>query len=125
MIEQTKDPNGVVDLMRDEKRIFERFPSRFPVKFKDTRHGFGTDVYLCNASAGGVGIVTKERLYLNDGVALEVELLDGKGPMTIRGEVIWAHKKDTESWDIGLKFHKVVFMNLWRIYKFAETGSVG
>ena len=102
----------------EQRRFFERFPSRFPARFKDTRNDFGTDVYLRDASAGGVKISTKERLYLNDNVTLEVELPDGKGAMTLKGEVIWVKNKDAEMWDVGLRFHKIVLMDLWRAYKF-------
>ena len=107
----------------DSRRVYERFPSRFPAKFKDTRSDYGSDVYLRNASAGGVRITTKQRLYLNDNVTLEVELPDGKGPMTIRGEVAWIKSKNAEMWDVGVKFHKVVLMDLWRAFKYSEPGS--
>ena len=109
--------------LNENRRLYERFPSRFPVKFKDTRQEFGANVHLRNVSAAGANITTKEHLYLNDSVSLEVELPDGKRLMTIRGEVVWANKHNPEAWDIGLKFHKVVLMDLWRIYKFAEPGS--
>jgi len=111
------------EFLKKKRRLFERFQSRFPVKFKDTRNDFGTDVYLRNVSAQGAKIATREQLYLNDSVSLEVELPDGKKPMTIRGEVVWTIKQDAEIWDIGLKFHKVVFMDMWRIYQSVETSS--
>jgi len=104
-----------------EQRIFDRFPSRFPVKFKDTRDDFGINVRLRNVGAQGAKITTREQLYLNDSVTLEVELMDGKGPMMIRGEVVWTKNIDAGIWDVGLKFHKIVFMDLWRLYKSVET----
>jgi len=110
-------------LLDENRRLYERFQSRFPVKFKDTRNDFGTDVLLCDFSAEGAKISTREQLYLNDSVSLEVELSDGKKPMKIRGEVIWTIKQNVKMWDVGLKFHKVVLMDLWRIYKSAETSS--
>ena len=115
MVEQVEDFDTTLNFFGEERRIFDRFPSRFPAKFKDTRQDFGTDVYLRNASAGGVRITTKERLYLNDSVTLEVELSDGKGNMTVRGEVIWIRDKDAEMWDVGLKFHKVALMDMRRL----------
>ena len=109
--------------MVKEKRLYDRFQSRFPVKFKDARQGFGTNVSLRNVSAGGAKITTKEQLFLNDSVTLEVELLDGKGPMSLRGEVAWIKNIDPDLWDVGLRFYDVVFMNLWRLYKTAENVS--
>ena len=106
-----------------EKRIFDRVSSRFPVKFKDTRQDFGANVFLKDLSAEGAKITTKERVYLNDSVNLEVELLDGKGPMFLRGEVIWTKNQSEELMDAGIRFHKIVFMDLWRLYKSAETAT--
>jgi len=111
------------DDLNENRRLYERFQSRFPVKFKDTRQEFGANVQLCNVSAEGANITTKAQLYLNDSVRLEIELPDGKSLMTIRGEVVWANKQGIEIWDVGLKFHKVVFMDLRRIYNSAEPGS--
>ncbi len=111
------------NIVNENRRLYERFQSRFPVKYKDSRHDYGTDVHLRNFSAEGAKISTREQLYLNDSVSLEVELSDGKRPMTIRGEVVWTNKQDAEIWDIGLRFHKVVFMDLWRIYKSVEPSA--
>ena len=121
MDEQAKNLEGQDNPSVQMNRIFDRFPSRFPAKFKDARNDFGTDVYLRNASAGGVRITTKERLYMNDNITLEVELPDGKGAMTIRGQVTWVKSKDTEMWDVGIKFHKISLMDMWRPYQFIET----
>ena len=105
-----------------DQRVYERFPSRFPAKFKDARGDFVMDVYLRDASAGGMKIATKERLYLNDHIALEVQLPDGKDAMELRGEVVWVKPKDDEMWNAGVKFHKVIFMDQWRSYQFFEKG---
>ncbi len=115
---------SIPDFLQENKRVFDRFSTRLPVKFKDTRDDFGTSVHLHNVSAQGVKIITKDRLYLNDSVTLEVEMLDESGPMILRGEVVWAKKTDIGMWDSGLKFHKVVFMNMWRMYRL-ESGSQG
>lgn len=123
MDERIKNSDELLVSPQKEQRTFERFSSRFPAKFKDTRNDFGTDVYLRDASAGGVRIATKERLYLNDNVALEVELSDGRGGMTLRGEVVWVKHKGADMWNVGVKFHKIALMDMWRPYKFTEADS--
>lgn len=110
-------------MKNENRRLYDRFSSRFPVKFKDTRSAFGSDVLLRNVSAEGAKITTRERLYINDSVNLEIELLDGKGPMKIRGEVIWVRERDANLWDVGLKFYKIVLMDLWRLYETSEHNS--
>jgi len=112
-----------VQFNNENRRLYDRFTSRFPVKFKDSRSAFGSDVLLRNLSAGGAKISTRDRLYLNDSVNLEVELLDNRGPMTIRGEVVWVKERDANMWDVGLKFYKIALMDLWRIYETSEHNS--
>lgn len=99
-------------------RLFERFLARFPAKFKDTRDDYGQNVYLRDASAEGVRITTKERLYLNDNVAVEVDIPDGMGPMNIRGEVKWIKLRDESLWDVGIKLHRMKMLHMSRLYKF-------
>jgi len=57
------------DLQRnlsEDKRLFDRFVARFPARFKDSRNDYGTSISLRNASAQGVQITTKERLFIDD-----------------------------------------------------------
>jgi len=108
--------------MDNERRIFERFQARFPAKFKDTRDDFGNDVILRDASADGVNILTKDRLFLNDRIALEVELPDGNDPLVLSGRVIWSKPTiESSMWDIGLQFDEVNFMKMHRIFKYSHT----
>ncbi|MBF0522149.1 MAG: PilZ domain-containing protein [Candidatus Omnitrophica bacterium] len=105
---------------RLDQRLFERFSAKFPAKFKDAREDFGQNVHLEDASAQGVRIASRQRLYVNDSVSLEVELPDGHAPMNLRGQVVWVKHNDTESWDAGLKFYKISLVAMSRLYKFAS-----
>ncbi len=105
--------------MDSERRIFDRFPARFPAKFKDTRGDFGSDVFLRDASAAGANIITKDRMFFNDRIDLEVELPDGYEPLTLSGRVMWSKPTNTTMWDIGLQFDEVNFMKMHRLFKFS------
>jgi len=100
----------------DDRRIFERFPARFPAKFRHSRHDYGTNVFLRDASADGIRLMTKERLFLNDSVSLEVELPDGHDPLVLNGEVVWSRSATNDLWDVGLRFHKINLMQMRRMY---------
>jgi hypothetical protein len=100
-----------------ERRVFQRFPARFPAKFKDSRDDFGTRVALRNASAEGAHIISRDRLYLHDRVSLEVELPDGHAPMVLKGEVVWAHPEPADCWDAGIRFHAVDLVHMSRMYR--------
>src|SRR3989338_1894339 len=105
------------ELEVEDKRVFERFTARFPVKFKHSRNDFGTEVFLRDASAEGVKVSTKEKMFLNDSVSLLVKLPDGHDPLTLNGQVVWTKSKSDDLWEVGLKFHKVNLMEMQRIFK--------
>jgi len=103
--------------MPDERRLFERFWARYPAKFKDSRNGYGTDVFLRDASAAGARINTRERMFLDDPVALEVEVPDGALPMALFGRVRWTKVTGSAAWDVGVQFPRVDFMKMSRLFK--------
>ena len=105
----------------EERRLFERFSARFPVKFKDTREDYGTEVYLRDASAQGIRILTKERFFLGDQLAMEVELPDGGEPMVLSGQVVWVKLLNLSLWDIGIQFSQVNFLKMQRLFKLTEN----
>jgi len=107
--------------MDSERRIFDRFTSRFPAKYKDTRGDFGQDVFLRNASASGAQFITRERIFYNDRVSLEVELPDGISPMVLNGRVVWSKPANAAMWEIGLQFDDVNFMKMQRLFKFSNA----
>jgi len=110
--------------VNNERREFERFSARFPVKFKDSRQDYGSEVFLRDASAQGMRIVSKERFFLDDHLALEVELPDGKEPMVLSGEVKWVKLLNLSLWDIGIQFSDVHFLKMQRLFKLTETTTL-
>ncbi len=107
-----------VDL--EDQRVFERFMARFPVKFKDSRQEFGTEIFLRDASAQGLKLVTRERLFPNDRISLLVKLPDSHEPLTLNGQVVWAKNRMPGTWEIGLKFHAIRLMAVQRLFKYCE-----
>ena len=108
-------------VLSQDKRVYQRFQARFPVKFKDARNDYGSDVFLRDASAEGAKILAKEPLYINDNVSLNILLPDGHEPMTINGRVRWKKTVEPEQlWDYGLQFHKVDLMKIQRLFRFSD-----
>ena len=108
-------------MANDDRRAFERFNARFPVKLKDTRDDFGTNVFLRDASAEGARVASRERMFLNDYISITVKLPDGFEPLTLNGRVTCIKTVEPNTlWDIGVKFHKVELMKLQRLYRLIE-----
>ena len=112
----------IAEHIMEDRRIFERFIARFPVRFRDSQKGYGSNVSLRNASALGVQITTKEQLFVNDSLTLEIELPDCKQPMTLKGQVVWAaHDSESGMNDVGVKFHTVDLVHMSRLYQFVPA----
>ena len=101
-----------------ERRIFDRFPARFPAKIKDSRDEFGMNMSLRDACAEGARLIVRERLFVHDTLALEIKLPDADYPMTMHGQVKWIRKREFDGWDVGLKLHKIDLLRMSRLYKF-------
>lgn len=100
-----------------DRRLFERFSARFPVKFKDTRDDFGANVSIRDASAQGLRITSRNRLFIHDSVSLEIKLPDGHPSMIVNGEVVWAKPDSAQNWDVGVRFHKSSLVSMSRLYR--------
>ena len=101
-----------------DNRLFERFSARFPAKFKDARDEYGFLLNLRDASAFGVRLSSRDRLFINDTITVEVCIPDAKAPMVLKGQVVWCRSKNVANWDVGLRLHRVDLMHMERLYKF-------
>ena len=101
----------------EDRRVYERLSARFPVKIKDSRNDYGTDFFLTDISAGGLKLLSKEKLYLHDFLSLLIKLPDGQAPITLNGEVVWSKSLEPQEWEIGLRFHKIDYLRLYRFLK--------
>ncbi|MBF0121997.1 MAG: PilZ domain-containing protein [Candidatus Omnitrophica bacterium] len=102
-----------------ERRVFERLPARFPTKFHDSSGDYGDDVFLRDMSATGVRITTKDKLFLNDVVSIDVKLPDGQAPVSLNGRVCWVRGVTPRVFEAGVEFHKVNFVRISRLTKYA------
>ena len=106
-----------------ERRRFDRFPARFPAKIKDSRDDYGVVLALRNASAQGLKITTKERLFINDCLTLEVRLPDSNVPLVLKGQVMWVKSLDAHLWEVGIRFHRIHLMNVARLFKYVAPAD--
>ena len=98
----------------EDRRVYERLTARFPVKLKDSRHDYGAEFLMRDVSAGGIKLLSKEKLFLHDFLSLLINLPDGQEPVILNGEVVWSRAAGSQGWDIGLQFHKIDYLRLHR-----------
>ena len=70
-----------------------------------------------DASASGVRIAIKKKVFIHDSISLEVELPDGHDPLVLNGRVVWTREKTPNAWDAGVEFHKIHLMQMQRMFK--------
>ncbi|MEI8012021.1 MAG: PilZ domain-containing protein [Candidatus Omnitrophota bacterium] len=109
--------NGKGFIAGRERRMFERFSSKFPTRFKDSSVDYGGDVFLRDFSASGVRLQTQERFFIDDRLSLEVELPDGKEPVSLNGRVCWSKPRSPSLLEVGMEFHQVKLLQLHRLVK--------
>ena len=105
--------------MDQERRIFARFSTRFPTRFKDFRADYGVEVFLRDASASGIRISTRERMFLDDPVSIEVQMPDGGSPLILTGRVAWSKPASANMWDVGVNFPKINLLKMSRLMKYS------
>jgi hypothetical protein len=99
-----------------ERRMFERFVARLPVKFSESGDNFSADTYMRDVSAAGAKLVVGQPLSLEDKINLWVRVPDGKEPLRLTGQVIWTKESGRNAWDAGIRFSKIRFMDLHRVF---------
>lgn len=104
----------------EDNRVFDRFAARFPVKFQGSRRDFGSEVFLRDFSAQGARFVTSEQLEVNDSVSVQVKLPDGNSSLNLNGQIVWTKNQSPGSREIGLKFHRIKFMSLQKLFQFCQ-----
>ena len=105
---------------QEDQRIFDRFTARFPAKFEDSRDDFDSEISLRDMSAQGARLVTHQRLRVNDSVSVQIKLPDGHAQLNLNGQIVWVKNQGFNVWEIGLKFNKVSFMALQRLFQFCQ-----
>jgi len=104
---------------RFERRLFDRLEARFPTRFRETSPDYGTDVFLKDFSGSGARITTRQHMFIDDIISLEVKMPDGFAPVLLNGRVRRVHQVMSGVWEVGIEFHKVDFMRMHRLVRYA------
>ncbi len=102
-----------------DRRIFARFPVRFPVRFLDAssnKEGQGT---ACDVSAKGIGMVSSAELTAHTPVELWLDIPDQGEPLYTRGEVVWSQAAAGNGYRSGINLEKADLMGLSRVFRVA------
>lgn len=100
-----------------ERRLFERFPVRAPVKLNGSTSDYGSEVFLREASAQGMRFSSRRRFHRHDTVSLLANMNDGFPPMQLNGRVVRVTQAEPQLWEVGVEFHKVNLLSIRRLFR--------
>jgi hypothetical protein len=110
----TKEKGG--EPMQD-KRIFERFQVRFPLRFLDLKGNRESEAEVLNISAKGIGMITKEQLQPNTTLEMWLQIPDHGEPLYTRGQAVWSKPEGTNAYRTGINLERADMMGLSRVLR--------
>jgi len=103
------------DLACTERRLFERIEAKYPLRLNEKEEPYNSGVYLRDFSAGGVKIITKQKLSRDKDIDFWVDLPDGNEPVHFSGRVVWLKNVGNYVWDAGISFKNIRLMSFHRL----------
>jgi hypothetical protein len=101
----------------EDKRIFQRFTVKFPVRFLDASSGKEGLALSQDVSAKGIGITSKEELKPHSPIEIWLQIPDQGEPIYTRGEVIWSKALGGGEFRAGVNLEKADLMGLSRVLR--------
>lgn len=101
----------------EDKRIFERFAKKLPLRFLDLNSFQEGGVQTEDISAKGIGFISDVELKPDTPLELWVEVVDKGEPLYARGQVAWSRMCEGGQCRVGVNLEKANLMGLSRILR--------
>jgi hypothetical protein len=100
-----------------DRRIFQRFNIRFPVKLLDLISGEEVVAETSDISAKGIGLWSKKAIVENTPLEAWLKIPDRGEPLYTRGNVVWSRPEALGECRLGIDLEKADLMGLSRILR--------
>lgn len=100
-----------------DKRIFERFQVRFPLRFLDLKENRESEAEVFDVSAKGLGMITREQLRPNTTLEMWLKIPDNREPLYTRGQVVWSKSHGQDAYRSGISLERADMMGLSRVLR--------
>lgn len=102
----------------EDKRIFERFSVRLPLRFLNLNNGKEGIGETRDISAKGIGLVAVEQLTSRTPLEIWVDLPNGASPLYSRGEVVWSKPPtNAQEYWAGIELEEANLMGVARVLR--------
>jgi hypothetical protein len=99
----------------EDRRVFARINTKFPITFLDPLTGREGKADAVNISANGICLITDERLSERTPLEVWLGIPDHHSPLYARAEVIWSKLLDSNQQEVGVRLEKAELLGLARI----------
>ena len=101
----------------DDRRIFQRFNLRLPVRLLDSITGNEIPAETSDISAKGMGLKLKQELRVNTPLEAWVHVPDKGEPLYTRGIAVWSKISGVGEYRVGIDLERADLMGLSRILR--------
>jgi len=101
----------------EDRRIFQRFNIRFPVKLLNLNSGQEVVAETSDISAKGIGLWSKEPMVENTPLEAWLKIPDRGEPLYTRGNIAWSRAESSGDFRLGINLEKADLMGLSRILR--------
>lgn len=101
----------------DDRRVFQRFNIRFPVKLLDLNSGQEVIAETSDISAKGMGVWSKDEIPQNTPLEAWLKIPDRGEPLYTRGNVVWSRPEGSGECRLGIDLERADLMGLSRILR--------
>jgi hypothetical protein len=105
----------------DDRRVFERVPAHFPLRFLNLYSGKEIKAEACDISAKGVGLIASEAVEPHTPLELWLKISETSEPLYVRGEVVWSSQveEDKDKFKSGVQLERAHLMAFSRFVRTA------
>ncbi|MFA5276283.1 MAG: PilZ domain-containing protein [Candidatus Omnitrophota bacterium] len=108
---------GKEDKQMEDRRIFQRFSVKRPVRFLDMDSGEEGQALTLDISAKGMGLTLGRELKAHSALEMWLEVSTKEEPIYTRGEVVWSRKDVAGSFAAGINLEKADLFSLSRLLR--------
>lgn len=98
----------------EDRRIFERFETRFPLRFIDLKENKEGSAKSEDVSAKGIGFMVRDELKLRTPLEMWLQIPDKGEPLYTRGYVAWSKMVAPNEYRIGVNLERADLMGMSR-----------
>ncbi len=101
----------------NDRRIFQRFDARIPVKILDLNSGAELAGETYDISAKGIGLMLKQKLAMKTPLEAWLQIPDKGEPLYTRGITTWSRQEGESGYRAGVELERADLMGLSRILR--------